>query len=264
VSLFQTINIADVQLFAGSFSQAVELIVEECSSSGDRANRLVSLTGAHGIVTAQLDHRFRETLRGFFLNLPDGMPGVFFGRRKGAKNMQRCYGPDVFREVIKRSANLPINHFLCGGKDGVAEELKLVCLNRFGNSRCVGTFSPPFREMTHEEFVSLGEAINTSGADIVWVGMSTPKQELFARKLAGYISVHFIITVGAAFDFHTARLRQAPRFVQRIGMEWFFRLLMEPRRLFKRYLLVVPLFLYYATRDLLQSKLALHRMTEER
>ncbi len=91
-------------------------------------------------------------------------------------------------------------------------------------------------------------------ADIVWVGLSTPKQELFARELSAHVKVRFIITVGAAFDIHTGRLRQAPLFIQRLGLEWLFRLAMEPRRLWRRYFRVVPLFLVYSIADLLGSE----------
>jgi N-acetylglucosaminyldiphosphoundecaprenol N-acetyl-beta-D-mannosaminyltransferase len=106
--------------------------------------------------------------------------------------------------------------------------------------------------MAESEFVDLGKMINTAQADIVWIGLSTPKQEIFAKRLSNYVRVHFIITVGAAFDFLTGRVKQAPAFVQRIGMEWFFRLVTEPRRLYKRYLKVVPLFLFYAAVDLIK------------
>jgi N-acetylglucosaminyldiphosphoundecaprenol N-acetyl-beta-D-mannosaminyltransferase len=107
--------------------------------------------------------------------------------------------------------------------------------------------------MTLEEMKSLAKEINRLNVDIVWIGLSTPKQELFACELAKLIEVHFVITVGAAFDFHIGSVRQAPQIIQRAGLEWLFRLMMEPRRLYRRYLEIVPYFLYYGIKDLLTT-----------
>ena len=115
---------------------------------------------------------------------------------------------------------------------------------KLGNSNVVGTFSPPFREMTQEEFKNLGTLINSSGANLVWIGLSTPKQEIFAMELSKYINVNYIITVGAVFDFFTNNLQRAPQWIQKIGLEWLYRLCREPRRLFKRYAEIVPVFIW--------------------
>ena len=212
---------------------------------GKRENKCISLTGAHGIITAQKDKTFFEILNNFSDNLPDGKPGVIVGRLKGAKNMQRCYGPDFFKETIKVTADKKINHYFCGGKEGVAVELKDACGQKFNNFNIVGTFSPPFREMLDEELKVLAEDINSKDTNIVWIGLSTPKQEIFAYRLSKYTNINFICTVGAAFDFHTDKVKQAPVWMQKLAMEWFFRLLMEPRRLWKRYFEIVPLFIWY-------------------
>jgi N-acetylglucosaminyldiphosphoundecaprenol N-acetyl-beta-D-mannosaminyltransferase len=102
--------------------------------------------------------------------------------------------------------------------------------------------------------MQLGQQINASGANVVWIGLSTPKQETFAKLLSQYTDVQFLVTVGAAFDFHTGKVRQAPPFLQRIGLEWLFRLIKEPRRLYRRYLEIVPFFLYYNLKEFLISK----------
>ncbi|WP_229311172.1 WecB/TagA/CpsF family glycosyltransferase [Larkinella soli] len=203
----------------------------------------MSATGAHGLVTAWKDPGFKAVLDSFYWNLPDGMPGVWVGRLRGAARMTRCYGPDFFRRVIEASANQAIGHFLCGGKEGVAEALKAAVGTRYSNFNVVGTFCPPFRDLSEEEFQELGRRIDQSGARIVWIGLSTPKQERFAHCLARYTQVNFLITVGAAFDFHTGRVRQAPAWMQAASLEWLFRLLMEPKRLYRRYLEIVPLFI---------------------
>ena len=247
-----SISVLNIPLYDKPLQTAVDEVVQTCLYGTVKANRLVSATGAHGLVLAHKNEGFAHTLKSYHWNLPDGVPGVWVGRFKGAKRMERCYGPDFFESLLRASSNLPIKHFLCGGKEGVARDLAVVCAEKFKNGNCVGMLSPPFRAYTAQDYESLAERIMSSGAHIVWIGLGTPKQELFAVELSKYVRVHYIITVGAAFDLHTGRLRRAPRWFQRIGMEWFFRLLMEPRRLFGRYLEVVPLFLNYAARDLIE------------
>ena len=244
-----SVSILNVKLYSKSISSFISLIL----SCNNQKNCIISATGAHGIITAQKNKKFNEILNNFYLNLPDGMPGVWIGRLKGAKKMERCYGPDVFREVMITTSNLPIKHYFCGGKEGIAEELKKVCEEKFNNHNVVGTYSPPFREMKDEELKVLANDINNKETDIVWIGLSTPKQEIFAKRLSSYSNVHFIITVGAAFDFHTGKVKQAPRWVQKAGLEWLFRLIMEPKRLWKRYFEIVPLFIWYNLLEFLKG-----------
>jgi N-acetylglucosaminyldiphosphoundecaprenol N-acetyl-beta-D-mannosaminyltransferase len=237
------IKILGIKCFDRGIENALELILDQ--SKGDKLNYCVSATGAHGIITAYKTPEFKALLNSFYLNLPDGMPLVWVGRLKGAKAMQRCYGPDFFKGMISKTADKPIKHFICGGKDGVAEELKKVCEEKFGNGNIVGTYTPPFREMTPAEFKDLALKINSLNADFVWVGLSTPKQEVFTYHLSEFTNVRFLFTVGAAFDFHIGKVKQAPKWIQKVGMEWFFRLTVEPKRLWKRYSKIVPLFIWY-------------------
>jgi N-acetylglucosaminyldiphosphoundecaprenol N-acetyl-beta-D-mannosaminyltransferase len=246
-------KILNISLYDRGLISAVRDVVGVCASGADKLNRCISATGAHGLVYAQQHPEFAEILQSFYCNLPDGMPGVWIGRLKGAKAMDRCYGPDFFREVVITSRDKPIRHFFCGGNDGVADELKHICEARFGNHNIVGTYSPPFREMTDRECQSLAEDVNQKGVDILWIGISTPKQETFAHRLVKLLRVHFLVTVGAAFDFHTGKMRQAPRLIQKMGLEWLFRLCMEPRRLHRRYLQVVPLFILYNLREVMRT-----------
>lgn len=239
------IEVLNVPLYDADICQAVQTVINKIQSGEcDQDKRCVSATGAHGLVEAHKDVAFKALLRRFFMNLPDGMPAVWIGRLKGAKKMKRCYGPDFFAALIKTTADLPMNHFFCGGKDGVAIQLKQVCQDRFGNNCVTGTYCPPFRELTEEEMKQLGQQIDGSHAHIVWIGLSTPKQEKFAERLVRYTRANFIITVGAAFDFHTGNVKQAPKWMQKAGLEWFFRLLMEPKRLFRRYSEIVPKFIW--------------------
>ncbi len=244
------VKVLNTEMFDKSLTNVVDKVIELCSYS--KNNLCISATGAHGLVTAIESESFKHVLDHFYINLPDGMPGVWIGKLKGAKEMARCYGPDYFGDLIYASRNKNIRHYFCGGNEGVANELKNICAVKYNNENIVGTFSPPFREMTEKEFELLASQINSLNTNIVWIGLSTPKQEVFAFRLSKYTNVHFICTVGAAFDFHTGKVVQAPQIIQSIGMEWFFRLLMEPKRLLKRYLEIVPKFIYYNIMELLQ------------
>jgi len=214
-------------------------------------NVCVSATGAHGIICATKDKDIYNILNLFDYNLPDGQPAVWVAKLKGAKNIKRCFGPFVFKEVMLATANNNINHYFCGGKEGVAEHLIESCANLFNNNNIVGTYCPPFRELNETEILDMAKNINSKGTDILWIGISTPKQEKLAKRLSKYTRVKIIITVGAAFDYYTGTIKIAPKWIQKFGLEWFYRLCLEPKRLYKRYLEIVPKFLIYAILDLM-------------
>lgn len=245
----ETVPVIGVPLYVGDIDAIARRVVTSVVDGRAGTPRLISATAAHGLVHAQTHPEFMGLLRSFDIVLPDGMPSVWIGRLKGATEMERCYGPAFFAEVMRVSAGAPVRHFLCGGEEGVANALKTACAEKFGNDRIVGTHCPPFRRLSPEEYRELGREIDKSEADIVWIGISTPKQERFAGDLAEHTHARWIATVGAAFDFHTGRVRQAPRWMQRAGLEWLFRILMEPRRLWRRQLGAVVGFLYYNVRE---------------
>ncbi len=239
-----SVRVLDIPLYDADIPSAVNLVASHLWNA-ERGNHCISATGAHGLVFARKNPSFRTVLKGFFMNLPDGMPGVWIGRIKGARNMKRCYGPDFFKALLTHTANMEVNHFFCGGNQGVAEDLREKVATRFQNRHVTGVYCPPYLGVDEYDYPSIARMINESKADVVWIGLSTPKQEQFAAHLAGHSTVKFIITVGAAFDFHTDRVDQAPSWIQKAGLEWFYRLVKEPRRLYKRYLEIVPLFLFY-------------------
>jgi N-acetylglucosaminyldiphosphoundecaprenol N-acetyl-beta-D-mannosaminyltransferase len=244
------IEVLHIPLYDLGMNNAVRQVVDDCSK-GKKENRCVSATGAHGLVFAKKNQEFAGILKSFYINLPDGRPGAMVGKLKGAKKMKQITGPDFFKKIMEETSETQIKHYFCGGKEGVAEELKSNCEKKFNNHQIVGTYSPPFRLMTDEELTALGEDINSKDADIVWIGLSTPKQEYFAQRLRKYVKVHFIITVGAAFDFHTDKIKEAPWIIQSLYLEWFYRLCIDPRRLWKRYLEIVPKFIYYNIKELI-------------
>ncbi|MCI0564464.1 MAG: WecB/TagA/CpsF family glycosyltransferase [Nitrososphaera sp.] len=254
------VEILGIPIYDKCMEAAVSTVVVTCTDGqSPRSNHLISATGAHGLVYAKKIPEFAEILKSFTMNLPDGKPNEWVGRLKGRREMRRCRGTDFFVKVMIRSASHPIRHFLCGGKEGVPEQLRKACIGKFSNTNIVGTYSPPFGEMTDQDLMKLAERINTAGTDILWIGLSTPKQERFATRIAQYTRVHYIAAVGAAFDFHSGGKKEAPKIIQDMGLEWFFRLCTEPKRLYKRYAEIVPLFIFYNLIEFLNSMTARKR-----
>jgi len=202
----------------------------------------ICVTGVHGVMEAQADDAFKKILNDAFLCTPDGMPMVWAGKLNGHREMRRVYGPDLMLDVCAWSETSGAKHFFYGGADGVAELLAQKLKAKFPKLQVAGTFTPPFRALNTDEEKSLAEQVRAAGPDILWVGLSTPKQEKFMAEYLPKLDATVMIGVGAAFDFHSGRVKQAPRWMQRSGLEWFYRLCSEPRRLAKRYFRNNPLF----------------------
>jgi N-acetylglucosaminyldiphosphoundecaprenol N-acetyl-beta-D-mannosaminyltransferase len=217
--------------------------------------RYVCVTGVHGIMESKRDPGIRKIHNNADLVVPDGMPLVWVGRRRGYQTMRRVYGPDLMLAVLERAADVGWTNYFYGGKEGVAEELRERMVRSYPALKVVGTFCPPFRPLTHDEESGVLEEIGRLRPDLLWVGLSTPKQEsLMSHWSACGIASKVMLGVGAAFDFHTGRVPQAPGWMQRNGLEWFFRLCTEPRRLGPRYLRNNPAFLWALVREALRRK----------
>ena len=209
-----------------------------------RRQGYICVTGVHGVMEAQDDAAFKKILNSAFLCTPDGMPMVWAGRLNGHREMRRVYGPDLMLDVCAWSETSGAKHFFYGGADGVAKQLVQKLQAKFPKLSVVGTFTPPFRALDAAEVQKLQAQISAAQPDILWVGLSTPKQEKFMAEFLPKLDVTLMIGVGAAFDFHSGRVKQAPRWMQRSGLEWFYRLCSEPRRLAKRYGRNNPRFLW--------------------
>jgi N-acetylglucosaminyldiphosphoundecaprenol N-acetyl-beta-D-mannosaminyltransferase len=207
-----------------------------------RGKGYICVTGVHGIMEAQASEAFRDALNAAYLAVPDGMPTVWIGRLYGHKNMRRVYGPDLMLALCDRSQQTGYRHFLYGGKEGVAIELQRRLLERYPKLQIVGAYTPPFRALTENEVEQLRSQIATAKPDIVWVGLSTPKQERFMRSFLPQLETSVMIGVGAAFDVHTGRIEDAPAWIKQAGLQWLHRLFQEPQRLWRRYLVNNPVF----------------------
>ncbi len=203
----------------------------------------VCITGVHGVMESQRDPELKRIHNAAGMVTPDGMPMVWMNRLRGNSHVTRVYGPDLMLEVCAQSVKKGHKHFFYGGAEGVADLLKQKMTEKFPGMQVVGTYCPPFRPLTDEESRTLVQLINDSGADIVWVGLSTPKQERWMSKHLGKLNAPVMVGVGAAFDFHAGLKKQAPRFIQKSGFEWLFRMVTEPKRLWKRYMVNNPLFI---------------------
>lgn len=208
-----------------------------------REQRYVCVTGVHGVMESQSDPTLRAVHNQSGLTTPDGMPMVWAGRWAGAAGMQRVYGPDLMLELLALSVQRGWSSFFYGGGEGVADLLAERMRQRFPGLEVAGTHCPPFRPLTEAEDAAAVDLINGSGADIVWVGLGAPKQERWMAEHLGRVQAPVMLGVGAAFDIHAGLLPQAPRWMQRNGLEWAYRLLREPRRLWRRYLTNNPRFM---------------------
>jgi N-acetylglucosaminyldiphosphoundecaprenol N-acetyl-beta-D-mannosaminyltransferase len=210
--------------------------------------RYVCVTGVHGVMESRRDARLRVIHNDAGMVTPDGMPLVWLGRASGHARMERVYGPDLMLAVCEQSLGAGYRHYFYGGGPGVPERLADRLCRRFPGLAVVGTYSPPFRAMTNEEDIAVVEAMNAARPDVIWVGLSTPKQERWMHEHLGRVTAPVMIGVGAAFDVHAGIKRQAPRWMQRSGLEWLFRLGSEPRRLWRRYLVNNPWFVWEVAR----------------
>jgi len=234
-------NVLGVGVSAIDLAEAVRR--SECCID-ERRTGYICVTGVHGVMEAQRDPDFRGILNRSLLCTPDGMPTVWVGHWQGHRRMRRVYGPDFMLEMCRASISRGYRHFLYGGSPGVAEKLKRRLHAKMPRLEIVGTYSPPFRPLTPAEKDEVIAAVAVARPDIVWVGLSTPKQERFMAHMIDRLDTHLMVGVGAAFDIHAGLLADAPAWMKRSGLQWLHRLWKEPRRLARRYITNNPLFLW--------------------
>ena len=238
---FPRVNILGCGISAINLPQAEQAVLQALL---EKRKSYVVIGGVHGILVAQKDSKYKDIINRAILCTPDGMPLVWCGWKAGFKDMDRVYGPDLMLRMMEIGTEHGIRHFLYGGKEGVADILKANMEAKFPGVQITGIYCPPFRELNDGERGELQQMVAEQKPDIIWVGIGAPKQERFMERYLPLLDTTMMCGVGAAFDFHAGKLAQAPRWMQRAGLEWFFRLTKEPRRLWRRYLLGNPLFLW--------------------
>jgi N-acetylglucosaminyldiphosphoundecaprenol N-acetyl-beta-D-mannosaminyltransferase len=239
-------RIVGLRVNAISIAEATELV---CAWGGSHESRMVCCANVHVAVTARDRTDLRDAMEKADLVTPDGMPLVWMLRRLGFPQQQRAYGPDLMLSVCERAEALNLGVAFFGSTrevlDSLIDSLKL----RYPNLSIVSTISPPFRRLSADENVQVAKQINDAGASVIFVGLGAPRQELWMHEQKEAIA-GVMIGVGAGFDFHAGTVRQAPRWLMRSGLEWLFRLIVEPRRLWRRYFTTIPRFILLALRQL--------------
>jgi len=214
----------------------------------------VCVAGVHGVMEAQRNPQLLDIYAASEMTIPDGMPLAWVGRIQGHHAMQRVTGPDLMLEIFRRKEFAHVTHFFYGGREGIAAELRDKLTTQFPWTKIVGTYTPPFRELSGSEASQLIEAIATLKPDIIWVGISTPKQEIFMARYLPLLHAKLMFGVGAAFDFHTGQIRDCSDWIKRAGLQWLHRLLQDPKRLWRRYLRNNPAFLWRIAIQLLKAQ----------
>ncbi|HMG88198.1 MAG TPA: WecB/TagA/CpsF family glycosyltransferase [Terracidiphilus sp.] len=209
-----------------------------------RRRGYICMAAVHGIMEAQRKPEVLKAYTESFMTLPDGRPTVWVGRLQGLQQMEQVSGPEVMLEVFRRRAFDPYTHFLYGGKPGVAQELADRLSRQFPWARIVGTYTPPFRELQLQEERQLITTLRRLNPSFVWVGISSPRQELFMHRYLPHFPTTLMLGVGAAFDYHTGRIRDSADWIKRAGLQWLHRLMQDPKHLLWRYLRTNPAFLW--------------------
>jgi N-acetylglucosaminyldiphosphoundecaprenol N-acetyl-beta-D-mannosaminyltransferase len=228
-----------VGVSAINMQMALETIQEWVEN---QSSNYVCVTGVHGVMESQKDETLRQIHNHAGMVTPDGMPLVWLGRLHGYGHVDRVYGPDLMLALCTMPEARGYRHFFYGGAEGVPERLATSLQERFPGLVIAGAYSPPFRPLTPEEDGEIVRMLREAKPDIVWVGLGTPKQERWMANYTEKLPASVMIGVGAAFDFHTGRKPQAPGWMRRNGLEWLFRLITEPHRLWRRYLINNPRF----------------------
>jgi len=221
-----------------------------------RQAEYVCIRDVHGLILATKDPELMRIHRSAGMVTPDGMPLVWLSRLRAAHKTSRVCGSDLMDALCQAGQRLGLRHYFYGGKPGVAESMIENLKTKYPQMCVAGYFCPPFHALTEADDQEVVDRINQARAQIVWVGLSTPKQDFWMRDHAGRIEGATLIGVGAAFDFQSGAIARAPQWMQKSGLEWFYRLASEPRRLWRRYFVAVPLFLTGVAREQIELYLA--------
>jgi N-acetylglucosaminyldiphosphoundecaprenol N-acetyl-beta-D-mannosaminyltransferase len=252
----KTVSIIGLPVAATTYAGAVDWILTHARKTNN--SYAVEAANTHVAALARTDRSFGEAMRRFDLICPDGMPLVWALNSKLStedKLTDRVYGPTLMLETLKATSGkgADFKHFLLGGKQSTLDKLTRSFATQFPGIAITGTHSPPFGEWPAEEFDRISEKIRKSGANLIWVGLGCPKQEHWIAANKDRLPPGVYFGIGAAFAFHAGEVSQAPPLIQKLGMEWAYRVAMEPRRLFKRYFTYNSLFLYHLLREKIVS-----------
>jgi len=237
-----TVNILGVDIAAINMDWLLKFTEDNITDlSGD----YICVSNVHTTVMSYEDEEYREIQNSGVLAIPDGGPLSTEGRKRGAKSMSRTTGPNYMGEVLKRSASYGWKHYFYGSTQETLDKLRIELEKDYPDIQIVGMYSPPFRPMSAEEDDEIVSAINTASPDFLWIGLGAPKQEKWMSEHQGKVK-GLMVGVGAAFDYYARNIKRAPEWMQRCNLEWFYRLIQDPKRLFKRYFMTNSKFIWNA------------------
>lgn len=245
------VNVLGVDCYAGTLGAAAEETVSRARSGEDG---YVCLCSAHGVVLSHHDRELKEALAGAWRVFPDGYPVAWLARRRGAAHASQITGTDLMAGVFAAGQEAGLRHFLFGSTPDTLARLEASLRERYPKANIVGSLSPSFAPLDPAEAERDAATIRTAQPNVVWVGFSTPKQDLWMRRYAKLLGPAVVLGVGAAFDFHAGTKQRAPVWMRRTSLEWLHRLLSEPRRLATRYARIVAEFSLRAAIELARGK----------
>jgi len=241
-------EVAGVRVHAIEMADTMERLHSWISDPQSNA-RFVAVTAMHGVAEARRNGEFRRILNSADLVVADGTPLVWVGRIKGYHLRRRVSGCDLLDNFCSESGSA-YRHFFYGGTQGAAESLATALRDKF-RIVIAGTYTPPFRPLTNAEEAELASIVEQASPDVIWVGLSSPKQETWMYEHRHRLKVPLMVGVGAAFDLNSGNVRRAPVWMRDRGLEWLFRLASEPRRLWRRYLITIPKALWFVCLELI-------------
>lgn len=239
-ALIPTVNILGVDIAAIDMPWLLDFTkIHVHELSGD----YICVSNVHTTVTASEDEEYKAIQNGGILAIPDGGPLSSVGRKRGAPNMSRTTGPSYMEEVLKVSAERGYRHYFYGSTYATLEELHRIIVCNYPGLQIAGMYSPPFRPMTEEEDAAIVDCINKANPDFLWIGLGAPKQEKWMAAHQGRVK-GLMVGVGAGFDYFAGNIKRAPAWMQRMNLEWMYRLIQDPKRLFKRYMVTNTKFIW--------------------
>jgi len=248
--MFKTISLLGVNVSRVGPAVAVGQILEWVKQ---QQRTYICVAPVATLVDARRDPLYAAAVNAAGMVTPDGMPVVWLARARGCGDVERTYGPDLMLEVCNQGQNLGLRHFFYGGTEDTLQQLQQKLRELYPQMIVSGSYAPAFHKEVWREDKVIIDQINNSNADIIWVGLGSPKQDFWMQMHRPFLNAPVIVGAGAAFDFCSGAKPQAPRWMQLSGLEWFFRLCCEPGRLWKRYLIGNSLFIIYLIKDLFKK-----------
>ena len=235
-----------------SYRETYELVLNYLRTQNKPS--YLTVNNVHTVTEGLKDPEFREIVNNSFLALPDGKPLSVIGKWKGIKRVERIFGPAFFEKTLEWGVEENLKHFFLGSSDSTLQKLKKNIENKFPGIKIAGAVSPPFREFSVEENEQFIQDIINSKPDVIWVSLGAPKQEKWIYSTFRRLNKGLMIGIGAGFDYLAENLKNAPGWMKDLSLEWIYRLIQEPGRLWKRYLISNSKFIFYVTLELLGLK----------